>query len=314
MGGPFSMRILSAIDIGTNTVLYSLFAAERRARIREMDFRRFTPQIGKKLAGETQPEITPQSYKQLRNILLRLVKQAERKGTEAILIGGTNPFRKARNGREVRSRLSDELGHRIEILSGNREAFLSFLGAVGHLPQSRIATVMDLGGGSTELVTYRGERREAIISLPEGAVSLTERFNAVGRVAEKRFVEFESFLSRYDARIRRFAECRNHGLTLVGGTSSALAFLKNPRILRSKLDTVLKRENLDTLVSDLARKSLVEKRNMLPFDKDRAGVIFAGAFWLRYLFKVLNVRQAVATQRGLRHGLAIEYLETHAKS
>jgi exopolyphosphatase/guanosine-5'-triphosphate,3'-diphosphate pyrophosphatase len=308
------MRKLAAIDIGTNTVLYSLFVEKPEGRVQEIEFQRYSPQIGKKLAGSKKPTITPESHKHLRNILRALVRDTEKKGAETVLIGGTNPFRKAENGRETTKRLEDEIGYRINILSGNREAYLSFLGAVGRLPRSKMATVMDLGGGSTELVTYRGNKREAFTSLPEGAVSLTEEFAAVGKVPENRFDRFGDYLKRYDSRIRRFAGCRDHGLTLVGGTSSALAMMKNPGILQSMRDISLTRNDLEDMVHSLAGKTLAEKRELLTFDKKRARVIFAGAFWLWYLFKVLNLERATATQRGLRHGLALEYLETDASS
>ncbi len=301
------MQPIAAIDIGTNSVLYSLFALQNKI-LNEIHFERHSPRIGSRLKGATRPRINDDSYNNLLKILSRIIRHAKENKTDDFLIAATNPLRLAQNGPAVRKRLESDLGLPVEILTSAREARLSFLGAVGKLRPNQTATVIDLGGGSTEFVDFRGDRRRLFVSLPEGAVSLTERFDSVGSVTLDRFAEFENYLSRYRPRIMRLKPYLKYGLTLVGGTTSALAQMKNPKFLTDRKKTTLHQSDINLLVKTLAPLNTACRRRLLETDKKRAEIIFAGAFWLGYLFNILDIKKGEATPRGLRHGLVAEHL------
>ena len=302
------MRKSAAIDIGTNSVLYSLFEIKSGTAINEIHFERHSPRIGGNLKGRSAPRISEESYRRLLAILSRHVRHARRSSAEKILIAATNPLRLAQNGRDIRRRLEENLAVPVTILSPQREAHLSFLGAVGTLRSRQKAMIIDLGGGSTELVAYGGEKRLDFVSLPEGAVSLTEKLGIGGQVNKDKFIGFEKELNCYRSRIAGMRPFARSGVILVGGTSSALANLKNPDFLTTKEDTVLSIDELNLIIQILARLNLSGRRKLLAFDKKRAEIIFAGAFWLSYLFKILGLRQALATPRGLRHGMVLYHL------
>lgn len=300
------MKTIASIDIGTNSVLYSLFEIRRKTKIDEIHFERNSPRIGGKLKGRRR--ITDESYDTLRRILKRQVKHAARNGAEEVLIAATSPLRLAENGREVKKRLETDLNCRVAILSANREAYLSFVGAVGRLKSNRTAVVIDLGGGSTELVVYCGGKRLAFVSLPDGAVSLTERFEATGEVSPEIFPQFDNYLSRYDKRISTILPYLKHPVTLVGGTSAALAFLKDKDIHRLRRSVIITADEIDIFTRLFSELNLPCRRQLLTVDKKRAEIIFSGSFWLGYLFKILKIHKATATPRGLRHGMVVEYL------
>lgn len=302
------MKNIASIDIGTNSVLYSLFRIKGGKIAEEIYFERHSPRIGSRLAGGKRPVITDESYKKLEKILSRSCKHALRQGAEQVLIAATNPLRLAQNGHKIRQRLESELGYDIIILTPKREAYLSFLGAVGELRQNRTALVVDMGGGSTELVVYRGEKRLAFVSLPEGAVSLTERFKSTGKVDPGQFQLFEDYLSRYGNRLDCIRPYLNFPIRLVGGTSTALAYLKDEKILQKPNGINLNLNEINRFTWLLASLNLTCRRQLLGIDKKRAEIIFAGAFWYGYLFKILNINRAVATPRGLRHGMALDFV------
>jgi exopolyphosphatase/guanosine-5'-triphosphate,3'-diphosphate pyrophosphatase len=303
------MKKIASIDIGTNSVLYSLFEARRRNIGVELYFERHSPRIGRQLAGKSRPLITETSYSHLKKILVRNIRHARRNEAEAILLAATNPLRRARNGREIRQRLEKELGERVVILSPDREAFLSFLAAAGRPKKGQKVIVIDLGGGSTELVIYREETRLAFISIPEGAVSLTERFETEGRININDFEKFEKYLSRYDKKALSISPHLGSTVRLVGGTTTALGWLKDSHILeKSRGGVALTPADLDKFVGLLASSNLAERRRLLEIDKKRAEIIFAGAFWCRHLFKLLGINRAAAIPRGLRHGMVMDFL------
>lgn len=303
------MRKIAAIDIGTNSVLYSLFEVRGRTRLDEIQFERHSPRIGGGLAGRGKPRITEDSYNGLRKICRRIILMARAGGAEEILIAATNPLRLAHNGRQIRKRLEEDLGCAVRILSADEEAHLSFLGAVGRLRPNGRAMIIDLGGGSTEFVVYRGDKRRAFVSIPEGAVSLTEQFASSLKVNPDDFPKFRAYLARYDSMLSEVIPHINSRVVLVGGTSSALGYLKSRDFHGQGAGIYISREEIEIYACLLADLSLGCRRELLAIDKKRAEIIFAGAFWLGYVLKRLGIRRAKATPRGLRHGMALEFLE-----
>jgi exopolyphosphatase / guanosine-5'-triphosphate,3'-diphosphate pyrophosphatase len=302
------MKKIAAIDIGTNSVLYSLFEVRSGNKLRELHFARTSPRIGGGLYGNKKPVISNESYQELLAVLSRYVRHAEKNEASPILLAATNPLRRATNGKKIREKLQTDLGQKVQILSPAREAYLSFLGAAGSLENNQTAVVIDMGGGSTELVVYRGQKRLAFHSLPEGAVSLTARFDSSGRVDPARFSEFDLYLSRYNKKIKTIAPYRDNPIYLVGGTSSALAYLKAGSRFFSGGQTELTEPKLAQFVYTLAAGNLTERRRLLDVDRARAEIIFAGAFWLWHLYKTVPIAGARASSKGLRHGMALDFL------
>lgn len=302
------MLKIASIDIGANSVLYSLFEAKGRDKIREAYFERHSPRIGRRLPGRKSLIITQEAYSDLKKILVRHISHAIRNKAEDIVIAATSPLRLAKNGRQIRQQLQRELGYQVSVLSPEREAYLSFVGGVGRLPKSRSATMIDMGGGSTEFLVYRGDTRQAFLSLPEGAVSLTEKFDSQSRVNEDDFPAFERTLAKYDKRIALVRRRLQGPVYLVGGTSTALAYLKDESVLDKRRGVMVTRKDIEGFVDHLGGLNLTGRRRLMTIDKKRAEIIFAGAFWYRYLFKVLDIKNARATPWGLRHGMALDFL------
>ncbi len=108
--------------------------------------------------------------------------------SDSVRVVGTNTLRKARNGWEFISRAEAAIGHPIEIISGREEARLIYKGvcyAMGPAADRRL--VIDIGGGSTELILGRGYEPELMDSLYMGCVSMSERFFDDGELKAGRF-------------------------------------------------------------------------------------------------------------------------------
>ena len=297
------IKKIAAIDIGTNSVLYSIFEISGKSLL-ESTFKRYSPRIGSKLKGHRKPRISRESYDRLHTILSRLIRHAEKHDADELIIAATNPLRLAQNGRQIKNRLEKSLGIKIAILSTRKEAYLSFIGAVGNLRKNQTAAMIDLGGGSSEIVVYRGQKLQAFVSIPEGAVSLTERFGLQRQINAEAFAEIENYLSIYDKKLKKTGSYIRKKVVLVGGTSSALAYMRKGDAFLMGKTMAYSSISLKRDVLKLSRMSLVERRRKLQTDKKRAEIIFGGAFLLSHLFNKLGISTAVVSARGLRHGLA----------
>ena len=173
--------ILAGIDIGTNT-LRLLVAEIGRGSFRELYADRRITRLGQGLdhSGMIDPAAGERSVK----ILLDFAAGIRRYGARHIDAIGTSALRNASNTPEFLTTVKEKTGLDIRVISGEEEARLSLLGVGYSLKAAGIARssshgpscVVDIGGGSTEVIISPGAGASVIASLPLGAVYLTERF------------------------------------------------------------------------------------------------------------------------------------------
>ena len=140
------MRIAS-LDIGTNSVLLLITEIEN-SQIIPIREEIAIPQLGADLIDNHY--ITKNSINRTQKVLSNFHQIIEHYNVDFVLANGTEVFRRAKNSAEVIDVLSKSLGSPIHIISSQKEAYLSFLGVI---PDNNLWTVIDIGGGSTEIIT-----------------------------------------------------------------------------------------------------------------------------------------------------------------
>ena len=164
---------LCAIDVGTNTVVSVVADVTDGSLDVLADEERFAL-LGQGVDASGQ--LAPEAMDRVVRHVAAAQGTADRLGAQRIVIGATSASRDAQNIGDLQDRVRDELGLDYRVISGVEEAALSFRGALALLPGVDAATVVDVGGGSTEIVT--GTRRGGVAyrtSLDVGSVRLTER-------------------------------------------------------------------------------------------------------------------------------------------
>ncbi len=223
----------------------------------------------------------------------------------SVIACGTQVFRNARNGRDIAAEISRRYGWRMEIISGGREAELSFRAAttgLGNVGEKR--TVIDVGGGSSEVIFGTGDRIDWSQSYPVGAVSITEKFGTDLVAARKYIVETLAELSDHDFQAQSTGERTE--IFAVGGTAVTLAAIGlgqrifDPRAIHG---VRLTRTGIEETISKLGLMGSVQRRELMPFDPDRADIIVGGSLILSVILERLGATQAVVSNCGLRWGL-----------
>lgn len=194
----------------------------------------------------------------------------------------------------------------VEIISGEREAEVSFRGATSGLPDIACPRlIIDVGGGSTELI--KGDRSGILDgeSLDIGCVRLTEMFKAHEKIDE---VTLEKMIQEADRFVRPLAESLrepNMEVIAVAGTPTTLAAAEiggwNERKVNSYTFTC---ERLEYWMRNLASLTSAERVARYNIDPGRADVLVAGAVLLYLTLLHLNVSQLRVSTRGVRYGLA----------
>src|SRR5262245_2203602 len=169
-----SPRRSAFIDVGTNTVLCLIADMRETGRFRVLDDRAEIAGLGR---GVDQTGlISAQGEARTLAVLQGYREQCQNLGVEEICAVGTSALRDARNSAEVRARLRERLGFEIRVISGDQEAAYSFLAVQRGLSLTGELLVIDIGGGSTELIRGNAAGLSEAVSVNLGSVRLTERF------------------------------------------------------------------------------------------------------------------------------------------
>src|SRR5437773_1902922 len=174
---------LGAVDLGSNSFHLAIGRVDGD-QIYPLDSLKETVRLGGGITAEKQLE--PKAQERALDALKKFSERLAGMPRESVRVVGTNALRVARNAAPFLKEAEKTLGFPIEIISGREEARLIYLGVVHSLPlSSHNRLVVDIGGGSTEIIIGHKLRPKAVESLYMGCVSYTARFFPGGRIEKK---------------------------------------------------------------------------------------------------------------------------------
>lgn len=223
-----------------------------------------------------------------------------------IIVVGTHVFRDASNAEAVCRHVMGETGLRIKILSPDEEALWSYHGAVYDQPEIKNPSVVDIGGGSTEISCPDGTGIKTI-SMNIGAVTLTERHLRSDPPLNH---ELEAVNSEIDKALRTAGYPANTGDRLIGtgGTVTTLAAVQK-KMKQYEADKVhgqnLSLNEVQTLLENMVHRSQKERQMQIQFDPSRADIIIAGTMILNRIMIQGSYDTLKVSDRGLRFGIAL---------
>ena len=139
-------------------------------------------------------ELQPEAMARAMNLLQSFSHICQLHHADNILAVGTAAIRNAHNGTEFVKEVKKQTGISIKVISGESEAKLGYIGAINTLDVTD-AVLFDLGGGSIELTLIKDRKAEKFVSLPFGAVTLTERFNLQNKPSEAQLASLDAFIT-----------------------------------------------------------------------------------------------------------------------
>lgn len=225
-------------------------------------------------------------------------------GCERMIAVGTSALRDATNAEAFLSRAREVLN--IEVVSGAREAALTFAGAGLGLHLMGPATVLDIGGGSTELVLgeHAPDRIEHSVSLDIGSVRLFERCLVTDPPTSSELSRLEDAIT---AALSSAPDLSGRALIAVAGTATSVAMLARGRIERVH-GARLTSEAIRKVADELALSDAAGRRAMPGMIDARADVLVAGARILDAVVRRAGAAEITVSEGGVRHGLLRELL------
>jgi exopolyphosphatase/guanosine-5'-triphosphate,3'-diphosphate pyrophosphatase len=244
------------------------------------------------------------------DVCMGFVERARALGARHLVAGATAALRGAADGPEVARRIGERIGVTVRILTGEEEARLVYTSVVrglGATAGRNACVVFDLGGGSTEVVSGFGAEPGRWVSLPFGAVSLTERFIRSNPPHDNEMTDLSEAVKSHLMRDCALMPDTPPMFAGVGGTVTVLAALDQgitsyePSLLEGWTITA---ERLDRLTSRVAASTEAERAGWPILGKGRSDIIAAGALVIRELAARFRPRGLVCSTQGLRYGLA----------
>ncbi len=299
---------IASIDIGSNTVLL-LIAFIKEGNLKPIFNKYETPRLGKglKIGGN----ILDDRIEHLIEILQDYKTIISKYHCEKIIITATNAMRIAGNSSNIISRVKKELNLDIQIIEGEEEARLSFLGASSSIPKENDKVVIDIGGGSTEIIYGNREKILFKNSFQTGVVSLTEKFLHKFPYSDKALNDANDFLIN-TFRLAEKNIPKNTTVIAVAGTPTTLSCIKQN--LKNYDEKLVENSYLDQNDFRNLYKSLLTLDGLSVREKfgtivhGREDILFSGLLILKYLKSIFAADRIIVSGRGLRYGNIINYI------
>ena len=309
-------RRIAAIDIGTNSFHPLVAAVDPKLRT----FRIIQAEKATTRLGERDPEtgeLTEAAMQRGLETLRQFRDLAASHRVEQIVTAATSAVREAPNGRDFLQTILDDLGMEVDLVSGPEEARLIYLGVLSGMPfGDRPHLLLDIGGGSTELILADGRDARALTSTRVGAVRLQRDFVRDDPMPPQRRSFLQAFIQgslepAVDKVRRRIKPGETPVLVATSGTAMAIGSLaaseeeRPPRKLHGYRVT---RQSLNQVVDRLITMTPAQRRELAPINDRRAEIIVPGALILQTTMKMLGVEEFVLSERALREGLIVDWM------
>lgn len=312
--------IIAAIDIGTNSIhmvivkvepalpAFSVIAKEKdTVRLGEKD-----PKTG---------DLTPEAIDRSLSALRRCKDLADSLNVTEIIAVATSATREASNGKDFLNQIESELGITVNLISGQEEARRIYLGVLsgmdlGKQPQ----IIVDIGGGSTELILADIHEPRFLSSTKIGAVRLTGEFVTTDPISELELNYLRAYvrgmLERSVVEIWQNLQLNEvPGLIGTSGTIETLATIhaiqKHGSVPNPIGGYQVSRQDLEKIVKKLAAMTCQERLEVSGIVDKRAEIIVPGAIILLEVMTMLNLDSITICEQALREGIIVDWMLSH---
>lgn len=295
----------AVIDIGTNSIKFYIAQKEDGSFVSVIDDVAIV-RLGEGL--KSTGRISDLVMQRNCDAIKQFQKIAKKEGVKSISAVGTMCLRSASNSSDFISKVKNDIGIDIEVLAGEEEARLSYLGALSGLHELPDNIIMfDSGGGSTEFIYANGKNIDDKQSLNVGAVVLTDQFIKSDPVEPKQVMDAKEYLiSEFDKTLYKKESCSLIG---IGGTITNLAAIYHkmekfdPELIQS---TVLKKIDVNIIFKMLAKMSVKNRKSVQGLQPQRADVILGGILIIKSIMEYFKIDELNVSTKGLRHGLLFD--------
>ncbi len=306
-------QLIAAIDVGTNSFHMVIASVNHKGMLQIRSRDKEMVRLGS--SGGDMKRLSPDAIERGINTLKMFSGIAASEKAEIRAVA-TSAVREANNRNEFLDRVKQELGIDIEVVSGQEEGRLIYLGAIHALPiEAQESLIIDIGGGSTEtIIGYRGEI-VYVNSVKLGAIRLTKRFFPDGIATKKRIKECREYIKgEWAPTLKRVVET---GFETVAGTAGTILNIAAMSLIAQGKDVpdilngiVVKRNELLNIIEKIiSAPSIRDRESIAGMDPKRSDIIIGGALILEHALTVLNIEKLIISTYALREGIVFDTIK-----
>ena len=307
-GKPDGVARIAAIDIGSNSIRQIVADVGGDGTIRIVDEMKAAPRLG---AGTRETRrIDERRMRDALEVVGRMTTLARQLGAERIEAVATSAVRETANGQLFLDLIREENGLDVRVLDGEDEARLSFRSALAHFELGKgRAVVVDIGGGSLEIALSADGLLERLISLPLGALRLTEEF-LPAKIKRSRVKKLRRKVRR--ALARKLPVRNWHGATVIGsgGTCTNIGEMYLARrglhMAQTVQGTKVPCAEIERILDALVDLPADDRAKVPGLNPARADIIVAGVCVIVEVLERLDSPELTVSSYGIREGLLLE--------
>lgn len=300
------MQRIAIIDIGSNSARLVISHIYKNGAYNMVYNQKEALRLSQKVDGQNL--LTEEAFTSTIDTMRSFAHMCKIYQVDKTIAVATAAIRNASNGGELVAKVAELTGIQLHIISGNTEAYISYLGVINTLDVKN-GIIFDLGGGSTELILFKNRKILESVSLPLGAVNTTGMFNIRNEMPSNVYNDLNAFIM---SRLSQYPWLKQNNLPLigVGGTARTVAKI----IQRAKKYPATKIHNyaypvqtFRSFFNKLRLTNLEQRKKISGLSTERSDIILAGSSIISCLLEATGAKKLITSGCGLREGLFYDY-------
>lgn len=309
------MQRLAIIDLGSNSVRMVIMHIQTNGAYKMIEQAKVIVKLSEKMGSEKKLKREPieRTIKTL-ELFKKLMKVHQ---TEIVYPMATAAVRSATNQKEFLKEVKKKTGFEFRVLTGKEEAYYDYLGVINTMAIKDFLMI-DTGGGSTEIAYIKNRKIHKSISIPYGAVLLSEKYFPNGEVESEALKNAKEEIEESISKIKWMDNCKELPIIGLGGTLRTFAKIdkKEKEMPIEKIHGYqMTGDEMNDYIKEFWSRSLKERKELDGLGGDRADIIIGGILPIYQILKKTESKQIHISHYGLREGVFFErYLEVIGES
>lgn len=303
------MENLAIVDLGSNSVRMAITEIQADGTYREVKRVKEDSRISEGMGREKM--LQPAAMDRTIAALKRFTKLYVGLPNLTVRAITTAAVRQAKNQKEFLVRVKKETGIDLQVITGAKEAYYDYLGVVRTLEMDH-CLILDTGGASVELILVQHKKARNLISIPIGAVNLSEQFHLGGYVKAADLFKAQVSVNERLTKIPWLKYASHVPIVLLGGANRTLARMSRnyKRQGRGSIHGYqLSARAVYATYRELLNKNLAQRKKISGLEPDRADIIIGGMLPLVSLLQRNSDSRVIFSESGVREGVIAEYIQ-----
>lgn len=300
------MEKVAVIDLGSNSVRLVIFEVTSKG-FKVIDDMKETVRLGEGL--EESQKLSPWSMEKA-ILTLKMFRSVCFSYRASLIAVATAAMRKAGNSPEFLQRIKEETGIELRIISGEEEAYLDYIGVINSIDVTD-GVIMDIGGGSTELVQFADKQLIEAVSLPFGSLDLTRKFRLAEQVELANELGLSNFLEQAFRKVPWAGKAINGPLIGIGGIIRNIGKIDRKR-KKYPLDIAhnysVDFQDINEIYDIVKNRQLPDRYSIEGLSQERTDIFVGASAAVKIFMEMSGIKKMITSGYGLREGLVYQHI------